>query len=171
MRTRNIIVLPYDPAWAIAFAELQQLLCTASQDTILRIEHVGSTSVPGLWAKPILDIDIVIDSDTLLPAVIDRLTALGYVYEGDLGITDRHAFRYDVNPIAMEHHLYVCPAHSAELHRHITFRDYLRSNAVARNAYSDVKRQAAQRYPHDIDGYIAYKSAIITQLYQQCGLC
>ena len=86
MRTRDIIVLPYDPAWAIAFAELQQLLCTALQDTILRIEHVGSTSVPGMWAKPILDIDIVIDSDTLLPAVIDRLTALGYVYEGDLAL-------------------------------------------------------------------------------------
>jgi len=170
MRTKQVIVTPYDPAWAAAFEAIRAELAAALGALALRIEHVGSTSVPGLAAKPIIDIDVVIADGAALPAVIDALSGIGYQHEGDLGIPDREAFRYDHKPQLLTHHLYVCPADSAELQRHLRFRDFLRSHPEAAQRYGDVKRQAAALYPTDIDQYIAYKSGCIADLYRQCGL-
>lgn len=170
MRTSHVIVQPYTPQWAQAFAELRNCLQNTLGDTVLSIEHVGSTSVPGLWAKPILDIDIVLQSRAILPEVIHRLQSLNYIYEGDLGISGREAFAYTGKPQFMSHHLYACAQDCPELHRHLTFRNYLRSNAQARALYSQVKREAAALFPEDIDRYMAHKSAVITQLYHDCGL-
>ena len=170
MRTKQVIVTSYDPAWAAAFEAIRAELAAALGALALRIEHVGSTSVPGLAAKPIIDIDVVIADGAALPAVIDALAAIGYIHEGDLGIPDREAFRYDTKPHLQMHHLYVCPADSAELQRHLRFRDFLRSHPEAAQRYGDVKRQAAALYPTDIDQYIAYKSGCIADLYRQCGL-
>ena len=170
MKTKQVIVTPYDPAWVLAFNAIRAELAAALGDLALRIEHVGSTSVPGLAAKPIIDIDVVIADGAALPAVIDALAAIGYIHEGDLGIPDREAFRYDTKPHLQMHHLYVCPADSAELHRHLSFRDFLRSHPDAAQRYGTVKQQAAALYPTDIDQYIAYKSECIADLYRQCGL-
>jgi len=170
MRTKQVIVTSYDPAWAAAFEAIRVELAAALGALALRIEHVGSTSVPGLAAKPIIDIDVVIADRAALPAVIDALAGIGYQHEGDLGIPDREAFRYDHKPQLLTHHLYVCPADSAELQRHLRFRDFLRSHPEAAQRYGDVKRQAAALYPTDIDQYIACKSGCIADLYRQCGL-
>lgn len=170
MRTSHVKVLPYMPQWAQAFKALRDDLQAALGNTILSIEHVGSTSVPGMWAKPILDVDLVLQSRIILPEIIQRLQALGYTHEGDLGIAGREAFAYTCRPQFMAHHLYACAQDCAELHRHITFRDYLRNNADAREVYSQIKREAARLFPEDIDRYIAHKSTVIAQLYHDCGL-
>ena len=94
----------------------------------------------------------------------------GYIHEGDLGIPDREAFCYGDKPHLMTHHLYVCPRHSRELHRHITFRDFLRSHPEAVKQYGAVKEEGAQLFPDDIEGYIAHKTPCIEELYRQCGL-
>ena len=73
-------------------------------------------------------------------------------------------------PHLMRHHLYVCPKDSAELHRHVTFRDFLRANPQAAQRYGAVKLEGAQRFPEDIDGYIAHKAPCIAELYALCGL-
>jgi len=101
-------------------------------DTVLRIEHVGSTSVEGLSAKPIIDIDIVIKDHSAFELVKEKLALIGYVHEGDLEIKDREAFKYVGKEYLQQHHLYVCPQNSAELARHITFRNYLRNNQECR---------------------------------------
>lgn len=170
MRTLNVVVLPYDKAWKTDFEAIKQEIEAAIGDLILGVEHVGSTSVEGMSAKPCIDLDVVIRDYTVFDAVVERLAAIGYQHEGDLGIRHREAFRYEGKPHLRTHHLYVCPQNSEELHRHITFREFLKSHPEAVRQYSRVKEEAAQRFPHDIDGYIAYKTPCIEELYVRCGL-
>ena len=126
MRTKKVIVLPYDRAWKSAFEEIKKEIESVIGDLIIGIEHVGSTSVEGLSAKPVIDIDVVIKDYSVFDDVIDKLGSIGYFHEGNLGIEDREAFKYLDKPHLQTHPLYVCPQQSRELHRHITFRDFLR---------------------------------------------
>ena len=137
---------------------------------MLGIEHVGSTSVKGMSAKPCIDIDVVIRDYSVFDAVVQKLDAIGYIHEGDLGIKDREAFKYTDKPHLMLHHLYVCPQDSEELRRHITFRDFLRRTPEAVRKYSLVKEKAAALFPDEIEQYIAFKAPCIEELYIKCGL-
>ena len=170
MRTKRVVVVPYDEAWKNAFEEIKTEIEAEIGALIIGIEHVGSTSVAGMSAKPCIDIDVVIEDYSAFAAVVDGLKAIGYIHEGDLGIKDREAFKYSGKEHLQMHHLYVCPKYSKELHRHITFRDFLRSNPEAVKKYSLVKEKAAELFPHDIDRYIEYKSPCIEELYKECGL-
>lgn len=170
MRTKNVIVLPYDPKWKTDFANIKQELIRAVGDLAICMEHVGSTAVQGLSAKPIIDIDVVISGYSVFDCVVNRLKTIGYFHEGDLGIQDREAFRYSDKPHLQKHHLYVCPRDSKELVRHIRFRDFLRKNPDAVKKYSEVKEKAAKLFPNDIEKYMEYKSSCIEELYSLCGL-
>lgn len=170
MKTKRVIVEPYQESWQSAFEAIRQELNEAIGDLVIRVEHVGSTSVAGLSAKPIIDIDVVIEDYTLFDQVVRQLSVIGYHYEGDLGIRDREAFKYDGKTHLMRHHLYVCPRHSDELHRHITFRDYLRTHPEAVEQYSRVKEEGARLYPDRMDQYIEYKTPCVLELYSLCGL-
>ena len=170
MRTAKVIVLPYDAAWKAAFEAIKSELESAVGDLVIGIEHVGSTSVEGLSAKPCIDIDVVIEDYGVFEEVVRRLAEIGYIHESDLGIPDREAFSYSDKPHLMTHHLYVCPRYSQELHRHITFRDYLRNHPEAVKQYGAVKEEGARLFPNDIEGYIAHKTPCIEELYRQCGL-
>ena len=151
MKTKQVIVLPYDEAWEQDFIKIQKELQDALGELALRIEHVGSTAVHGLSAKPVIDIDVVIRDRSLLGDVIRALEKAGYRHEGDLGIAGREAFDYDGKEHLKTHHLYVCAQDSAELRRHLMFRDYLRANPEAVRAYSRVKQEGAALYPDDIE--------------------
>ena len=163
MKTRKVIVLPYDEAWKAAFEEIKREIEGAIGSLIISTEHVGSTSVEGLSAKPCIDIDVVIKDYSVFDAVVAGLEKIGYVHEGDLGIRDREAFKYSDKPHLMNHHLYVCPQHSEELCRHITFRDFLRSNTEAAAKYGATKEEAAKLFPDDIEKYIGYKAPCIEE--------
>lgn len=169
MQTKKVVVLPYDRAWKSAFEEIKQEIDLALGDLITGIEHVGSTSVEGLSAKPCIDLDVVIKDYSVFDAVVSKLAAIGYFHEGNLGIEDREAFCY-IGATRFARHLYVCPQYSRELHRHITFRNFLRSHPLEAKKYSQVKETGAQLFPNDIDGYITYKSPCIMELYTLCGL-
>ena len=170
MHTAKVTVLPYDAAWTSDFEKIKNEITRATGDIIVGVEHVGSTAVEGMSAKPCIDIDVVIEDYSVFDETVSRLAAIGYIHEGDLGIADRHAFRYDSKPHLPAHHLYVCPKASEELRRHIVFRDYLRANEQAAAEYSAVKEEGARLYPDDIDGYIAHKSPCIAGLYKLCNL-
>ena len=170
MQTKKVIVSPYDKSWKAAFEEIKQEIESAIGDLILGIEHVGSTSVEGMSAKPCIDIDVIIKDYSIFDTVVSKLETIGYIHEGNLGIKDREAFKYTNKPHLQKHHLYVCPQCSEELHRHITFRDFLRSNTEAVKKYSLIKETAAKLFPNDIDKYIEYKSPCIEELYALCGL-
>ncbi|HOE35210.1 MAG: GrpB family protein [Chloroflexi bacterium] len=170
MRTKNVVVVPWQPEWLARFEEIRASLLPALDGLISGIEHVGSTAVPGLAAKPIIDIDIIIPDASMFPQVRDALASLGYRHEGDLGIPGREAFKFDSKPDLMAHHLYVCARDSAELRRHLALRNYLRANPRDRDRYAQVKQTAAARHPTDIDAYLAEKTEIIREIYAKCGL-
>ena len=170
MDKKQVVVLPYDEKWKEDFAAIRDELDTVLGDLAMSIEHVGSTSVEGLPAKPIIDIDIVIRDRSVLPDVITALGKLGYSHEGDLGIPGREAFKYEGKEHLRKHHLYVCAEDSAELKRHLGFRDYLRTHPGAVAEYGRIKEEGARLYPWDIDKYIEHKSPFIENIYRQAGL-
>ncbi|MBQ2965034.1 MAG: GrpB family protein [Clostridia bacterium] len=167
---KKVIVVPYDGQWKNDFEIIKQYLLTAVKDTAVGIEHVGSTSVEGLSAKPIIDIDIVIKDYSVFSKVVESLAALGYIHEGGLGIKDREAFDYKGKTELPVHHLYVCPEFSAELRRHIAFRDYLRNHPEAVTEYSRIKEEGARIFPDSIDDYIKYKAPCIEEIYRKIRL-
>lgn len=164
MRTKHVVVLPYDEKWKQDFMTIKDELSAALGDIAIAIEHVGSTSVEGMAAKPIIDIDVAVKRERIGDAIL-ALSEIGYVHEGNLGIPDREAFAYEGKEHLQRHHLYVCPEDSAELKRHMAFRDYLITHQTAREKYSRIKLEAAKLYPNDIDKYIVYKSPIIEEIY------
>ena len=170
MVTKHVVVLPYDEQWKQDFLMIKDELITALGQLAMRIDHVGSTSVKGLSAKPIIDIDVVIKDYTVLEEVVSALGAIGYRHEGNLGITGREAFKYDGKEHLRKHHLYVCPEDSPELKRHIAFRDYLRTHPDAVREYSRIKEEGAKRYPYDIERYIEHKSPFIEKIYAKIGI-
>ena len=170
MKTNKVIVLPYDAAWKSAFEAIRDEIEAALGDLIIGIEHVGSTSVEGMSAKPCIDMDVIIKDYSVFDEIVRKLGAIGYIHEGDLGIKDREAFKYTDKPHLMTHHLYVCPRESEELRRHIVFRDFLRRTPEAVRKYSLVKEKAAALFPDEIEQYIAFKAPCIEELYIKCGL-
>lgn len=167
---KRVIVVPYNEQWKNDFEIIKRYLLTAVNDTVICIEHIGSTAVEGLSAKPIIDIDIVIKDYSLFDKVVERLATLGYIHEGNLGIKDREAFDYRGSTDLPKHHLYVCPEDSAELRRHIALRDYLRNNPEAVTRYSRIKEEGAKIFPDSIDDYIKYKAPCIEELYEKIQL-
>jgi len=169
MRTKRVVVEKWNPQWKY---EYEKIVASLGKDIIynsIKIEHVGSTSVEGLSAKPVIDLDIVIEKDKF--AIIkELLNKKGYEHEGDLGIEGREAFSYSGKEELMTHHLYVCPKNSKELFKHITFRNFLENNPALAAEYSKVKEQAAVIYPDDIDKYMEFKSEIIEKIYKKCRL-
>ncbi|MGW7711677.1 GrpB family protein [Streptomyces sp. NPDC054771] len=163
--TRLIVVSGYDPRWPEQFEDLRQRLAPHVADLAVSIEHVGSTAVPGCAAKPIIDLDIVVSEEVVMPELIYRLAGQGYRHEGDLGIRGREAFQ--APPAASEHHLYGVVAGSKPHLDHVLLRGYLRQRPDEGQRYSAFKVGLAQRLPADREGRLAYsaaKSAVVEEL-------
>ena len=170
MVAKRILVLPYDEQWKQDFLKIKAEIAGALGQLAIEIEHVGSTSVQGLSAKPIIDVDVVIKDYTVLEDVVSALGEIGYQHEGNLGIAGREAFKYDGKDHLKKHHLYVCPEDSSELRRHLAFRDFLRAHPEAVREYSRIKEEGAKQYPDDIEGYIEHKSPFIERIYAEIGI-
>jgi GrpB-like predicted nucleotidyltransferase (UPF0157 family) len=161
----RVILSLYDPEWPVWFAQLRRLIAGRLGIPESTIHHVGSTAVPGLIAKPVIDMDIEIPSYDGFPAVSAGLRDLGYEDRGDLGIKDRIAFdrRDSMVPYCaprrgwIDHHLYVCPSESRELKRHLAFRNILMKNPKAREAYSELKKALEIEAKGERAAYVALK--------------
>lgn len=158
-RREPIFICEYDPAWPSQFGYLSERIFNVLGKIVRRIEHVGSTAVPDLIAKPIIDVDVVLGSDADLPEAIRLLATIRYVHEGNLGVTGREAFRAPENEV--RHHLYVLSEGADELGRHIAFRDALRADSLLRSNYAELKRQLAVRHAGDRQSYMEAKSDFI----------
>ena len=141
----SIVVVEYDKKWPDNFLkikdQLQKVLTVQC-----KVQHVGSTSIPGMKAKPIIDIDVGLENWSDFEAVKEALAEIGYEHEGDKGIIGREAFcrnRKVHNEILdnIDHHLYVCSMDNEEFKRHILFRDYLRNHDEARDRYNQIKEE------------------------------
>ena len=167
---KKVLVVPYDEKWKAEFERIKEELLTVIGSHVIAIEHVGSTAVKGLAAKPVIDIDVVIKNYNTFDVIKEKLAQIGYTHEGDLGIKDRQAFKYENKPHLMKHHLYICPEYSEEFKRHIAFRDYLRLHSEDRDWYGEVKTLAAKCYPEDIDSYMIAKNPCVVEIINRCEL-
>ena len=162
----SIEVVDWSPSWAEQYDEVAAVLRAALADvTSARVEHVGSTSVPGLATKPILDIDVIVEARDV-PTAVAALESVGYVHRGDLGVVGRVAFHAPGPP---RRNVYVCAAGTANVRNHLAVRDVLRTRGDLRDAYADVKRALAADPEMDIDTYIAGKSAVLQQVLEASG--
>ena len=161
-RAEPVVVVPYDPTWPATFALLRDRVAPVLGELAVGIEHVGSTAVPGLDAKPIIDIDVVIRHADDLPEVAARLATLGYAQLGDLGIIGREAFR--AKPDLPRHHLYVCAVGAVTLQAHLSLRDALRADSDLAALYAELKRGLAEQHRDDRDSYAEGKSAFIASV-------
>jgi GrpB-like predicted nucleotidyltransferase (UPF0157 family) len=157
-----VLICDYDPTWPDAFSKLASRVKVALGTLVVAVEHIGSTAVPGLAAKPIIDLDGVLTSSADLPEAIRLLAGIGYVHEGDLGIAGRGTFRSP--PDEPRHHLYMLAVGAHELRRHLAFRDALRADIGLRNEYAALKRSLAKAYKGDRSAYTEGKSAFITSI-------
>jgi GrpB-like predicted nucleotidyltransferase (UPF0157 family) len=155
----SITIHEYDPSWPALFAKLAARIQTALGDLVLRVEHVGSTAVPGLAAKPVIDLDVVLPARADVAEAIRLLAGLGYEHEGDLGIPGRNAF--GVPEGEPRHHLYLLLEGASELRRHLAFREALRRDPALRARYASLKRSLATMYARDRSAYTEGKSAFI----------
>jgi len=173
----KINVVEYSEEWPFIFEELETVYKEFLGDLIIDIQHIGSTAVPGLAAKPTIDIDLVIENMEILNSVIIKLEKLGYEYQGDLGIKDREAFRRtsDRTPldgsgrIWYKHHLYCCSKNSISLKNHLQFRDFLCKNPEKVKKYGDLKKSLVLQHPFDINLYTELKTPFITEILKETG--
>jgi GrpB-like predicted nucleotidyltransferase (UPF0157 family) len=177
-RSDPVVIEDYAPEWPLEFEVLRKVLVRHLGDVVRSVEHVGSTSVPGLAAKPIIDLDVVLASRDELAESIQRLAHLGYRHQGDLGVGDREAFSRDgasdvprdgSGRAWLAHHLYVCPPGSGELDRHLAFRDWLRAHPEDARAYAELKRGLASRFRANWDAYVEGKTEFIESILKRAG--
>lgn len=158
-------VVPYQSLWPRDFRSIAAQLRPVLAGIPHCIEHVGSTSVPGLAAKPIIDLDVVVPSAALVQDAIAALAAAGCVHQGDLGIAGQEAF--EVLPGLPHHHLYVVVAGTLPHRNHIDFRDFLRSHPVEAARYAALKLELAHLLGTDRPQYGARKSTMVHDLLAQ----
>lgn len=157
-----MVVQEYDDQWPKYFAAIGEVF-RAHLSSVEAIEHVGSTSVPGMCAKPIIDIDIIVGGDKEFVTTKTELESLGYVHNGNQGVEGREVFIRNGNNghkvlDGIRHHLYVCKRDSAELSRHLRFRDALRNDASLREAYRAIKKDILTEVGEDNRaGYVEKK--------------
>jgi GrpB-like predicted nucleotidyltransferase (UPF0157 family) len=158
-----MLIQEYKESWVEDFNEIKKVITEALVNLPVSIEHIGSTAIPQLAAKPIIDIDIVYPENAAFDELKIRLEKIGYYHAGNQGIPDREVFKRDntagkhkvLDFIA--HHLYACPADSEELQRHILFRDYLIKIDEARVQYQNLKYEIAEEAHQDRKKYAQLK--------------
>jgi GrpB-like predicted nucleotidyltransferase (UPF0157 family) len=165
----RVRIEPYDPAWKTAFQEEARRLRAALREGILGVEHIGSTAVPGLPAKPILDLMAEVtalqEAHRLRPAVVD----LGYEYRERDDVPDRLYFVLRPREGWHSHHLSLATAGSTFWRTHLLFRDHLRARPEVRDAYARLKAKLAAEHPRDRLAYLDGKSVFIREILRQAG--
>lgn len=157
----RVLLVPYDPQWRHQFAEEERRLRSALADVVIDVHHVGSTSVPDICAKPIIDILLAVQSVVALDAYDHVMRSLDYEVMGEFGITGRRYYRRNDGNGMRSHHVHAFDARSPEIARHVHFRDFLRAHRQYALEYEAVKLRLAALHPHDRERYTDGKTECI----------
>ena len=157
-----VVIVDYDPTWPARFEAGRSAILDAIGEYAVATEHMGSTAVPGLAAKPIIDIMVLVRDLGDAPACVPRLASLGYDYvpEFEAEMPERRYFRKGP-PSGRTHHLHMYAAGEDHWRRYLLFRDYLRAHPEAARQYADLKRGLAERFGSDREGYTDAKTAFV----------
>lgn len=162
----EIKLSPYDPAWPKKFDEQANAIADALGATALRIEHIGSTAVPGLAAKPIIDVLVVVPDSADESKYLPQLEGAGYVLRvREPGWNEHRMLRTPGKDV----HVHIYSAGCAEIERMLIFRDRLRSDPESRNRYEQTKRALAARNWPDMDTYASAKSEVVERILGSIG--
>jgi GrpB-like predicted nucleotidyltransferase (UPF0157 family) len=153
LHEKRVLVVPHDPDWPTVGRDLCRRLREAAGDLALEVAHVGSTAVPGLEAKPILDLALGAPTEALDPALDRLLRDLGYHYVADTSSAGGHLFGLRTAPEVNAVHLHVVAYEGVQWHNYLVFRDVLLSDPEMRRAYAEVKRRLGERFPEDREAY------------------
>ena len=159
---QHITVVDSDPSWPRKYAAERDRIAPALGDNLLAVWHIGSTAVPGLAAKPVIDIMAAVRSLEAADAAAERFAALGYEYLGEFGIPERRYLRRGGDERTHQVHIFAA-GDTANMSRHLAFRDYLRAHADVREEYAALKRSLAREFPYDIDAYCDGKAAFVQE--------
>ena len=163
---QRVEIVDWDPAWADRFATTAADVADAFMD-VDAIDHVGSTSVPGLAAKPVIDLLVTVSDIAVADAAVEAMARLGFEALGEFGLKDRRFFRRDDERGIRTDHVHCWAAGHGELDRHIAVRDYLEAHAEEAEAYGALKRALVARHDGDREAYIDGKDAFVKALEQR----
>jgi GrpB-like predicted nucleotidyltransferase (UPF0157 family) len=156
----EVRIVPYDPSWPDQFEAEAEILRQLLGESALPIHHVGSTAVPGLSAKPVVDLMVEVPELTLVQSMTSEFEAAGYEVRGEGGIPGRHFVTRNAAG-QRTHDVHIFPAGHRELQHMLLFRDRMRENPEEARAYSELKHRLAERYREDPDRYTQEKSKFI----------
>jgi GrpB-like predicted nucleotidyltransferase (UPF0157 family) len=159
------LIIHYKKSWKQDFEQINEVLLEAMRSNNVIVEHVGSTSVPNLAAKPIIDIDVIYKKPADFNSILKALETTGYYHVGDQGIIGREVFKRNgsiIHPVldSISHHLYVCLEGNEELKKHLKFRDQLRTNDDVRREYEILKLDIAKKANQDKKEYARLKEVM-----------
>lgn len=160
---RKVEVVPYNPGWPRMFEDEADRLRPVLESKLLRLHHIGSTSVPGLAAKPIIDILAEVEDITKLDNLNEHMIAAGYTPKGEFGISGRRYF-FKGNDERHTVHIHAFEVGHTEIRRHLLFRDYLRAQPDTAKRYAERKRSLAEHFPYDVEGYTDGKDDFIHEV-------
>jgi GrpB-like predicted nucleotidyltransferase (UPF0157 family) len=161
---RKVEVVDHNLRWQDDFADEAGRIAEALGGEVVTIHHIGSTSIPAIASKPIIDILLEVCDVTALDAKASAMENLDYEAKGEFGIPGRRYFRKDDADGRRTHHVHAFAAGSSEAVRHLTFRDYLVAHPVEARAYGELKRRLAEAHPDDADAYMEGKDDFIKQI-------
>ena len=162
---RHIVKLvPHDPNWKAIFEETRVRLWEVLGELVLDIQHVGSSSIPGLPAKPIMDIGIAVQDQSVMFAIIRKLVSMGYIYRGDGGDEGGHLFVKEIEYEVRSEHLHVVEIDNFQWRNYLHFRDTLTANPELKEEYAQLKLALAKQYPNDREAYLEGKEAFIQRV-------
>jgi len=163
---QEVVIADYDPDWPRWFEQAAERIRSALGDKVLRLDHVGSTAVPGLPAKPLIDINLVVDDTTDEDAYVPPLEAIGYELRVREPDWYQHRLLRGYDPPV---NLHVFPPNGEELPRRLRFRDHLRANEADRELYARTKRELAAQEWKYVQNYADAKSAVVQDILSRAG--
>jgi GrpB-like predicted nucleotidyltransferase (UPF0157 family) len=166
---RNIHIVPYNPDWQPQYESEAARLRSVFGDLLVAIHHIGSTSVPGLHAKPLIDIMPIVRDIERVEDYNEVMVALGYTTRGENGISGRRYFTKGKDD-QRSHHVHIYAADNPEVTAHLQFRDYLRAHPAEAQRYGDLKQKLALQFTNDIYGYMDGKDALVKELIAKANI-
>ncbi|ALS02821.1 hypothetical protein ATZ33_15990 [Enterococcus silesiacus] len=165
---RKIEVIAPQDKWSKCFEQEKSLLETILTQQIVSIEHIGSTAIKNSSAKPVIDILMVVKAIQEIDSYNLAFEKIGYTCLGENGISERRFFTKGGDN--RSHHLHVFQEGNTEIKRHLVFRDFMNHHPEQTEAYSQLKINLAEKFPYDIESYVAGKDAFIKEIDQKAKI-
>ncbi len=161
---RKVEVVSHNPKWQEAFEVESQCVAHALGENVVAIHHIGSTAIPSIYAKPIIDLLVEVKDIFNVDEKSLAMDTLGYKIMGEFGISGRRFFLKDSQEGIRTHHVHIFEVASDQVERHLSFRDYIIAHPEEAQRYSELKRKLAREHPTNIDGYMEGKNGFIKEM-------